>query len=238
MTRRHNTRTTGFTVVELLVVMSIIVLLISILLPSMERVRNVSRRTVCLSQLHQVHIGTINYATDSFQWYPYRTGDSLPQQIADGNRYNFNETLVDAYLAKRNHLMFCPTRLNDVRGPEVAPFDYWRTFVTYHFYSPPQDGFRGNYKNAWAQRVPTYGTLSKSNSRLPLWSCLTHQKQTSQNGWLAGSWLAHDRALELEDPEGMNFIRVDGSATWADFTDTEPFVRSGNGVYWWPKTVY
>ncbi|MBI1374392.1 MAG: prepilin-type N-terminal cleavage/methylation domain-containing protein [Phycisphaera sp.] len=61
-TRRHDNR--GFTIVELLVVLSIIVLLLSILLPSMRQARETARRAVCAANLHQTGMAHIAWATD------------------------------------------------------------------------------------------------------------------------------------------------------------------------------
>ena len=54
----------GFTLVELLVVISIIALLIAILLPSLRRARRQGRATVCLSRLHTLGQGLTMYALD------------------------------------------------------------------------------------------------------------------------------------------------------------------------------
>jgi prepilin-type N-terminal cleavage/methylation domain-containing protein len=62
----------GFTLVELLVVISIIALLVSILLPSLSKARGQARRVVCANNLHQLHLATMMYAGDNNEWYPTR----------------------------------------------------------------------------------------------------------------------------------------------------------------------
>ena len=53
---------TGFTLVELLVVISIIAILLSILIPSMQKARATAKRVICGNQLKQVGAGMIMYA--------------------------------------------------------------------------------------------------------------------------------------------------------------------------------
>lgn len=55
--------TKGFTLIELLVVIAIIALLLSILSPSLTRVKMQARRTMCRSNLHQWALGVLSYAT-------------------------------------------------------------------------------------------------------------------------------------------------------------------------------
>ncbi len=52
---------TGFTLVELLVVVAILAVLIGLLLPAVQGARETARRTVCGSQLRQMGIGALNY---------------------------------------------------------------------------------------------------------------------------------------------------------------------------------
>lgn len=54
----------GFTLIELLVVIAIIALLMAILMPALNRARELGRRTVCLGNLNQMALAWIMY-TDS-----------------------------------------------------------------------------------------------------------------------------------------------------------------------------
>ncbi len=63
-------RTHGFTLIELLVVIAIIALLISILLPSLSRARELSKRLVCGSNLKGIGTSCKIYANDNNERYP------------------------------------------------------------------------------------------------------------------------------------------------------------------------
>ena len=69
----------GFTLVELLVVISIIALLLSILMPSLQKARNMAGRVVCASNQKQIGL--------AFQLYSYSNNDYLPHQVIGEEGY-------------------------------------------------------------------------------------------------------------------------------------------------------
>src|SRR3954471_23502774 len=69
MRRQHKSRT-AFTLVELLVVIGIIAVLISILIPTLGKAREASKRTMCLSNLRQIHQMLLIYASTNKDQIP------------------------------------------------------------------------------------------------------------------------------------------------------------------------
>jgi prepilin-type N-terminal cleavage/methylation domain-containing protein/prepilin-type processing-associated H-X9-DG protein len=93
-------RSKGFTLVELLVVIGIIALLISILLPSLNRARETANRVKCASNLRQIGQAILLYTNDSKGPYPrtfYSTYAAGGNYIVNVSGNSATPTLTDPF---------------------------------------------------------------------------------------------------------------------------------------------
>src|SRR6516162_5795594 len=97
--RLPNRRRGGFTLIELLVVLAIIGVLVSLLLPAVQKVREAAARVQCQNNLKQMGLGLMNYES-TYGSFP--VGDSRDMYGYDGNVYCSWQARVLAYIEQQN----------------------------------------------------------------------------------------------------------------------------------------
>ncbi len=80
-------RGSGFTLVEILVVLAIIAILAALLFPAFNRAKENARQTTCQSNLQQIYFAVKQYYSDERR-YP----DSLLDLMGEGVKYEYNAT--------------------------------------------------------------------------------------------------------------------------------------------------
>jgi prepilin-type N-terminal cleavage/methylation domain-containing protein len=213
-----------FTLIELLVVIAIIAILASMLLPSLSRSRTTARRVLCLSQLKQVGLASHEYATEHDDFLPWRNRPSLPHSMIESGN-NLNTTFIEPYLADRDNLMFCPSRLLKVRYPQLRSPDYTARYITYQYTNIQGPG-------SWRSYLPrpdlTRITTTDMQINWPLWGCMTLDKSSAP-----GFFFGHDKPIVPGLPDGVNFVYTDGSGVWSYWSDMEPYVQISGMTWYW-----
>lgn len=222
----------GFTLVELLTVITVIMVLIAMLMPALSQARESAKRASCLSNQHQVGLGIFAFAIEADSLIiPARhrsVQKCLDKNTADaitGERRDWATALVDVGLASPNP--------DDPRF--VKPLDVWNC---------PSRKYYSQWETAFPQLVTSFqymggidrwkndkyrgGVESRSPIRLarsqPGWVLLAGTTMKVDGWWGRGRASAYagipGHTNKGQDwPAGHNQFYVDGSGDFVQFLD-------------------
>ena len=153
----HSRRPFAFTIVELLVVCSLITLLISMLLPNLSAGRDNARLAKCLSNQRELTIATSNYVTEKF-YYPV----GIDHHADNSQRIWLWPTQLRMYTDGNQDLFMCP------KAPESTRWVYKEALgePAFYGYKPNEMRIRGyshkfsygyNVWGAFMAQVPNTG---------------------------------------------------------------------------------
>jgi prepilin-type N-terminal cleavage/methylation domain-containing protein len=122
----HDEKTKAFTLIELLVVISVVALLMAILMPALGAARSQSRALACKSNLRQLLIANIGYATENDGFYVPAASDMWDN--AGLHRWHGKRDAIDepfdplrgpliGYLAD-GRVKECPLKVEFVKGQD------------------------------------------------------------------------------------------------------------------------
>jgi prepilin-type N-terminal cleavage/methylation domain-containing protein len=230
----------GFTLIELLVVIGIIAVLISILLPALNRARQHSQRVACSSNMRQIYTALHMYANDNHNWLPdaYRIYERMWWVGWDGQ---FLHNKLGKYIPPRSKVWMDPavdedqviepgwTVWGDAFAPETGVWA-WVPFT-------PANAGEGYYYAAWTNlnawgvnpRWYRFGKPRRPEAINLMW-CLNAQ-QSSTTGrrpphlnkywqvlWMDGSTtLQRGYYATLSQPPVDFTLYVNSCGAWADF---------------------
>jgi prepilin-type N-terminal cleavage/methylation domain-containing protein/prepilin-type processing-associated H-X9-DG protein len=183
-----------FTLIELLVVIAIISLLVSILLPSLNKAKMVAKRVACLGNMKNTNSSLLIYADDNDGTLPMRRNcwSHVYSQVATTRYYcNLGLLVEGRYIPKS--VIFCPALPNPWNIKEASDQQEWANYAYYYLQAP-------------ASYYYDTGNVSKRITLRNLWTTvLLTDYVLGRFGRVTGFY--HGK-------EGMNAAFVDGSVQW------------------------
>ena len=137
--KRYSSQNVSFTLIELLVVVGIIAILASMLLPALQRSRQMAKRIVCASNVAQIAKGQLGYVTDYNGWLmPDLSGGNTEfNELGDPSTQDWIDLgllLPNGYVTRE--VLDCPGRKKITHG-------YWRPRAcTYSYLLDNKNSYR------------------------------------------------------------------------------------------------
>jgi len=205
----------GFSLVELLVVIAIIALLMSMILPSLEKARSAAMRVKCAHNLKQAHLAMQMYLQSNDDVYPC-SQDPQPEPppgywLWMGRWRSFVEPYLSTKITEDNpSVLLCPQDVS--RSTENESFSYAYSMTFYH--SPEQIDDMNSPADTYSNPRPSITQRSTDVSK-------------PSGKILIGEWLSNHSPIEVDSGwwcwEGSrNYLFADGRADFLKAKEIRP----------------
>ena len=143
----------AFTLVELLVVIAIIGVLVSLLLPAVQKIREAANRMSCSNNLKQIALASHNYH-DTFRCFPPGVVISVNSTDNQNGAYNFPPPYAGPYTSVLCFLLPYLEQQNIYNNIPSSYFVFTTTLGAWAYNTPPFDYQAGwTYDSSWGLTV-------------------------------------------------------------------------------------
>ena len=235
MHMRQLSRNQAFTLAETLVVVTVIVLLLSVLLPSLRFARESARISVCASNLHQLGVMILTYATDhNGDLPPYPATATKPQRI----HQDVAPILLNDYGASVD-VFYCPSQRQSIEYPpgsgNIRPLADTAThewcFFTDEFGVNPFITYMILMNVPFVSASESPRRLYQDGEDLPLFADFL-MDVPSISGYIVNHTSPPGGAT-FSDPRGGHKLFIEGHVEWIEWDEVIwRYDGGGEGVYW------
>jgi prepilin-type N-terminal cleavage/methylation domain-containing protein len=247
--RRHGScrlsqSSAGFSLIELLVVVSIIAILASMLMSSIPLLKSASRKMQCASNLRQIGLSIIAYTEDYEGNFPGHDRDNptkWPYTFADWGfkrGYGGGSTFYDDYLPESRRVYYCPegllhqlgTQQNDVylsyaTFPSIPLPGQTDTVINYCYFAGTNEqgkNERGGNGTATGSQGPRGTWDAKARSTL-IADAMKFGASPFTNGAISTIWNHQGVSSSITAPAfneraGGHMFQFDGHVAWVSGT--------------------
>ena len=227
----NNMRRNSFTLIELLIVISIIVILAGLLLPALGKARSKALRTACTGNLRQVGLSLLNYANDWNDYFP--NPGATANDPCDWRRGNSGEPMSGLYYFVKTYLHYsiaysmkearegllkCPA-FHMPDGASEHEKGNRTCYMLLAGIGSTSNWDRWNVTNPLKRNRPQWNSFSKKFDVVPL----------AGDQYILNTGGPHF----VNHPEGSGWVMPDFSVKWHNFKDLNGKTTVGSKIFYW-----